>query len=263
MRALSIASTGMLAQQTNVEVIANNLANMNTTGFKEQRAEFQDLLYQNIQMPGAQTSDQGTYAPNGIQLGVGVKTAAVYRITTQGDLSSTGNPYDVAIQGAGYFRIQQADGTDAYTRAGNFSLSPQGQLVTQDGFVVQPGIAIPANTLSVQINAQGQVNATVAGNATPQTVGQLELTRFPNEAGLNSIGSNLLLETPGSGAPQAGVPGSTGYGTIQQGFLETSNVNSVNEITSLITAQRAYEMNSKVVTAADQMLQDVTRLGGG
>src|SRR6201991_4408898 len=261
MRALSIASTGMAAQQTNVETIANNLANMNTTGFKQQRAEFQDLLYQNVQTPGAQTSDQGTYAPNGIQLGAGVKTAAVYRVTTQGDLTSTGNPYDVAVEGPGYFRIQQADGTDAYTRSGNFSLSPQGQLTTQDGLVVQPGIAIPQNTLSVQINAQGQVNATVAGNNTPQTVGQLELTRFPNEAGLNAVGNNLYLETPGSGSPQAGVPGSTGFGTIQQGYLETANVNSVDEITSLITAQRAYEMNSKVVSAADQMLQDTSRLG--
>jgi flagellar basal-body rod protein FlgG len=262
MRALSIASTGMAAQQTNVETIANNLANMNTTGFKEQRAEFQDLLYQNIQTPGAQTSDQGTYAPNGIQIGAGVRTAAIYRITTQGDLQSTGNPYDVAVQGSGYFRIQQADGTDAFTRSGNFSLSPQGQLVTQDGLVVQPGIAIPQNTLSVTINAQGQVNATVAGNNTPQTVGQLELTRFPNEAGLNAVGRNLYLETPASGAPQAGVPGSVGYGTIQQGYLETSNVNSVDEITALITAQRAYEMNSKVISAADQMLQQTARLGG-
>jgi flagellar basal-body rod protein FlgG len=261
MRALSIAATGMQAQQTNVEVIANNLANMNTTSFKQQRAEFSDLLYQNIQTPGAQTSDQGTYAPNGIQLGAGVRTAAVYRITTQGDLQSTGNPYDVAIQGPGFFRIQQADGTDAYTRSGNFSLSPQGQLVTQDGLVVQPGVAIPQNTLSVTINAQGQVNATIAGNSTPQTVGQLELTRFPNEAGLNSVGNNLYLETPASGSPQAGVPGSVGYGTLQQGFLETSNVNSVDEITALITAQRAYEMNSKVISAADQMLQQTSQMG--
>ena len=260
MRALSIAATGMAAQQTNVETIANNLANMNTTGFKQQRAEFQDLLYQNIQTPGAQTSDQGTYAPNGIQIGAGVRTAAIYRVTTQGDLKSTNNPYDVAIQGPGYFRIQQADGTDAYTRSGNFSLSPQGQLVTQDGLVVQPGIAIPQNTLSVTINAQGQVNAVVAGNSTPQTVGQLELTRFPNEAGLNAIGGNLYLETPASGSPQAGVPGSIGYGTIQQGFLETSNVNPVDEITALITAQRAYEMNSKVISAADQMLQSTSNL---
>jgi flagellar basal-body rod protein FlgG len=252
----------MLAQQTNVEVIANNLANMNTTGFKQQRAEFQDLLYQNIQTPGAQTSDTGAVAPNGIQIGAGVKTAAIYRVTTQGDLKNTSNPYDVAVQGAGYFRIQMADGTDAYTRAGNFSLSPQGQLVTQQGLVVQPGIAIPQNTISVSINAQGQVNATVAGNATPQTVGQLELTRFPNEAGLNAQGDNLFLETPASGSPQAGVPGTPGYGTIQQGFLETSNVNSVDEITALITAQRAYEMNSKVISAADQMMQNTARLGG-
>jgi flagellar basal-body rod protein FlgG len=261
MRALSIASTGMLAQQTNVEVIANNLANMNTTGFKQQRAEFQDLLYQNIQTPGAQTSDTGAVAPNGIQIGAGVKTAAIYRVTTQGDLKNTANPYDVAVQGPGYFRIQMADGTDAYSRAGNFSLDPQGQLVTQQGLVVQPGIAIPQNTISVSINAQGQVNATVAGNATPQTVGQLELTRFPNEAGLNAQGDNLFLETPASGSPQAGVPGTPGYGTIQQGFLETSNVNSVDEITALITAQRAYEMNSKVISAADQMLQNTARLG--
>jgi flagellar basal-body rod protein FlgG len=262
MRALSIAATGMLAQQTNVEVIANNLANMNTTAFKESRAEFQDLLYQNVLTPGAQTSDTGTYAPSGVQIGAGVRTAAIYRITTQGDLKSTSNPYDIAVQGPGFFRIQQADGTDAYTRAGNFGLSPQGQLVTQDGMVVQPGIAIPQNTISVEINAQGQVNATIAGNATPQTVGQLELTRFPNEAGLKAIGGNLYLETPASGSPQAGVPGSVGYGTIQQGFLETSNVNSVDEITALITAQRAYEMNSKVISAADQMLQDTARLGG-
>ena len=262
MRALSIAATGMLAQQTNVEVIANNLANMNTTGFKQQRAEFQDLLYQNVQTPGSQTSDTGSVAPNGIQIGAGVKTAAIYRITTQGDLKSTSNPYDVAVQGNGYFRIQMADGSDGFTRAGNFGLSPEGQLVTQGGLVVQPGIAIPANTISVQINAQGQVNATVAGNATPQTVGQLELTRFPNEAGMNAVGDNIYLETPASGSPQSGVPGSPGYGTIQQGFLETANVNSVEEISALITAQRAYEMNSKVVSAADQMLQNTARLGG-
>jgi flagellar basal-body rod protein FlgG len=235
---------------------------MNTTGFKLQRAEFQDLLYQTVQTPGSQTSDTGSVSPNGIQIGAGVKTAAVYRVTTQGDLKSTNNPYDVAIQGQGYFRIQMADGSDGFTRAGNFSLSPEGQLVTQQGLVVQPGIAIPQNTLQVQVNAQGQVMATVAGNAIPQTVGQLELTRFPNEAGLNAQGDNLYLETPASGSPQSGVPGSPGYGTIQQGFLETSNVNSVDEITSLITAQRAYEMNSKVISAADQMLQNTARLGG-
>ena len=262
MRALSIAATGMLAQQTNVEVIANNLANMNTTGFKEARAEFQDLLYQNVSMPGATSSDSGTVLPSGVQIGAGVRTSAIYRVTTQGDLKNTSNPYDVAIQGPGFFRIQQPDGTDAFTRSGDFGLSPEGQLVTDQGYTVAPGIAIPNNALAVAINAQGQVSATIPGQAAPQVVGTLELTRFANEAGLKSVGNNLFLETPSSGSPQSGVPGAAGYGTIQQGFLETSNVNSVEEITSLITAQRAYEMNSKVVTAADEMLQTTARLGG-
>ncbi|MBV9904266.1 MAG: flagellar basal-body rod protein FlgG [Alphaproteobacteria bacterium] len=263
MRALSIAATGMMAQQTNVEVIANNLANMNTTGFKMQRAEFQDLLHQNVSTPGANSSDAGTLLPSGIQLGAGVRTASVYRVTTQGDLKNTSNPYDVAIQGPGFFRVQQPDGTDAFTRAGNFALSPEGQLVNDQGYTIAPGIAIPATALAVSINAQGQVSVTVPGQATPQTVGQLELNRFANESGLKAIGGNMFLETAASGAPQSGVPGSAGYGTIQQGFLETSNVNSVEEITSLITAQRAYEMNSKVVSAADDMLQMTARLGGG
>ena len=175
MRTLSIAATGMLAQQTNVEVIANNLANMNTTGYKEQRAEFQDLLYQNIQTPGSQTTDTGAVAPNGIQIGAGVKTAAIYRITTQGDLESTSNPYDVAIQGSGYFQIPQADGTDAYTRAGNFSLSPQGQLVTQDGYLVQPTISVPQNSTNITVSQEGQVQVTTPGNTTPTVVGQLQI----------------------------------------------------------------------------------------
>jgi flagellar basal-body rod protein FlgG len=261
MRALAIAATGMLAQQTNVEVIANNLANMNTTGYKQQRAEFQDLLYQNVEQPGAQSSDSGTLLPSGIQLGAGVRTAAVYRIISQGSLTQTSNPYDLAINGSGYFRITMPDGTDAYTRAGNFSLSPEGQLVTDKGYVVAPGIAVPSNATGVTINAQGQVQATIPGQTAPQSVGQLELTRFPNDGGLNATGDNLFTETPSSGAPQSGVPGSTGYGTIQQGFLEGANVNAVEEMTSLITAQRAYEMNSKVITAADQMLQQTSQLG--
>jgi flagellar basal-body rod protein FlgG len=261
MRALSIAATGMLAQQTNVEIIANNLANMNTTGYKEQRAAFQDLLYQNIQQAGAQSSDTGTLIPNGIQLGAGVRTAAVYRITRPGDLKSTADPYDVAINGAGYFRVTMPDGTDSYTRDGNFSLSPEGQLVTQQGYVIAPGIAIPPNATAVTVNGQGQVQVAIPGQTALQIVGQLELTRFPNDAGLKAMGDNLFSETSASGAPQAGVPGSTGYGTIQQYFLETSNVNPVDEITSLITAQRAYEMNSKVVTAADQMLAETAKLG--
>ncbi len=262
MRALSIAATGMLAQQTNVEVIANNLANMNTTGFKQQRAEFQDLLYQNIEQVGSATSDSGTLLPSGIQLGAGVRTAAVYRINNQGDLKNTSNPYDLAINGSGYFHITEPDGTDAYTRAGNFALSPQGQLVTDKGYTVAPGIAIPTNALTVTVNAQGQVAVTVPGSTTPTTVGQLELTRFPNEGGLQSIGDNLYLETPSSGSPQSGVPGSSGYGTLQQGFLETSNVDPVSEITALITAQRAYEMNSKVVSAADQMMATTSQMTG-
>jgi len=263
MRALNIAATGMFAQQTNVEVIANNLANMNTTAYKQQRAEFQDLLYQNVEQPGAQTSDSGTLLPSGIQLGAGVRTAAVYRINSQGTLNNTGNPYDLAINSPGYFRITMPDGTDAYTRAGNFALSPEGQIVTDKGYTVAPGIAVPANALTVTVNAQGQVQASIAGQTAPQTLGQLELVRFPNEAGLQAQGDNLFLETASSGSPQSGLPGSSGYGTIQQGFLETANVNPVEEMTSLISAQRAYEMNSKVVTAADDMLQMTARMGGG
>jgi flagellar basal-body rod protein FlgG len=260
MRALSIAATGMLAQQTNVEVIANNLANMNTTGYKTQRAEFQDLLYQNVERPGSATADTGAVLPAGIQIGVGVRTAAIYRVTGQGNLASTGNPYDMAINGKGYFHIQMPDGTDAYTRAGGFALSPEGQLVTDKGYVVAPGIAIPQDALSITVNAVGQVQATTAGQATPQTLGQIELARFPNEGGLQALGDNLFQETAASGAVLTGLPGSPGYGTLQQGFLETSNVNAVSEITDLITAQRAYEMNSKVISAADQMLQITSKM---
>jgi flagellar basal-body rod protein FlgG len=262
MRALSIAATGMAAQQTNVEVISNNLANMNTTGYKAQRAAFQDLLYQNIQSAGAQSSDTGTLLASGIQLGAGVRTAAVYRLTKAGDLSSTSNTYDLAINGTGYFRIQMPDGTDGYTRDGNFQLSAEGQLVTQQGYTVQPGITIPTNATAVTISTTGLVQVTLPSQTATQTVGQLELTRFPNEAGLKALGENLYSETSSSGGPQAGVPGSSGYGTIQQSFLETSNVDSVTEITSLIAAQRAYEMNSKVVTAANEMLQETAKLGG-
>lgn len=260
MRALSIAATGMLAQQTNVEVIANNLANMNTTAYKMQRAEFQDLLYQNVERPGAASSDANTLLPSGIQIGVGVRTAAVYRITGQGNLASTGNPYDVAIQGQGYFRITMPDGTDAYTRDGAFGLSPDGQIVTPKGFVVAPGIAVPQGALAVTINAQGQVQAVLPGEAAPQTLGQLELVRFANDGGLQANGDNLFTETAASGPALAGLPGTPGYGSLQQGFLETSNVNAVQEITTLITAQRAYEMNSKVISAADQMLDTTSRM---
>ncbi len=253
MRSLNIAATGMLAQQLNVEVISNNIANLNTTGFKRQRAEFQDLLYQTDRRGGATSSDTGTIVPVGVQIGSGVKTAAVYRISDQGVLISTNNPLDLAIQGKGFFQIQMPDGTTAYTRAGSFQLSPQGEIVTADGFVVQPGVTLPSNTTAITVNSSGQVLAQIAGQQTPQNVGQLQLATFPNEAGLAALGSNLLQETAASGSPVIGNPGSTAFGTIQQGFLETSNVNIVSEITNLITAQRAYEMNSKVIQTSDDM----------
>lgn len=261
MRALSIAATGMLAQQMNVEVISNNIANMNTTGYKRQRIEFQDLLYQNLRSPGASSSDSGTVVPTGIQVGVGVKTGAIYRITEQGNMQMTGNTFDMAVNGRGFFRVLLPSGGDAYTRAGSFQLSPQGRLVTLDGYEVSPGITIPSDAITTTINVSGEVQVKLAGQTTPQIVGQFDLTNFFNEAGLESVGDNLYLETPASGTAQAGVPGTTGFGIIRQGFLETSNVNPVQEITNLITAQRAYEMNSKVITTVDEMLAATNQIG--
>lgn len=245
----------MLAQQLNVEVISNNIANMNTTGFKRQRAEFQDLLYQNLQQVGANSSDAGTIVPSGVQVGVGVKTGAVYRVSQQGDMNITENDYDLAIEGQGFFRIQMPSGEDAYTRAGSFQVGPDGQIVTMEGYVVGPGIAVPEGTRDVAINEQGQVQAVIDGDPAPQTVGQLELATFLNPAGLEAIGDNLMLETAASGSANIGVPGSAGFGRVMQGFLEMSNVNAVQEITALIQAQRAYEMNSKVITASDEMMR--------
>ncbi|HVA12246.1 MAG TPA: flagellar basal-body rod protein FlgG [Stellaceae bacterium] len=260
MRSLSIAATGMLAQQLNVEVISNNIANLNTTAFKSQRAEFQDLLYQNERSVGANSSDSGTIVPVGVQIGTGVKAAAVYRIAQQGNLTNTNNPLDLAIQGHGYLQVQMPDGSTSYTRDGSLQLSATGELVTADGYAIQPSISIPQNTTAITINANGQVMATVAGQTTPQTVGQLQLANFPNEAGLAQQGNNLLTETPASGAATTGNPGTTAYGTIQQGFLETSNVNIVSEITNLISAQRAYEMNSKVIQTSDQMMSTLNQI---
>ena len=260
MRALTTAATGMQAQQLNVEVIANNIANMNTTGFKRQRAEFQDLLYQNVERMGVQSSDAGTIVPTGVQVGVGVKAGSVYRVTEQGSVTQTQNPYDLAIQGEGYFIIQLPDGRDAYARAGNFSLSADGQLVTDNGYVVAPGISVPQDAIGISVNSQGVVQAIMADGSAPQDVGALELARFVNPAGLEAIGDNTFLETPASGTANRGQPGSVGYGTLQQGFLETSNVNAVTEISALITAQRAYEMNSKVITTTDEMLRSATNL---
>lgn len=260
MRSLNIAATGMLAQQLNVEVISNNIANMNTTAFKRQRAEFQDLLYQDQERVGSASSDTGTIVPAGIQIGVGVKTAAVYRITEQGNLISTSNTYDVAVQGKGFFSVTLPSGETSYTRAGSFQLSPDGTLVTTDGYTVLPGITIPANTVSVTINPSGEVLAKIQGTIAPQNVGQFTLTNFANEAGLEAIGDNLFLETPASGAGVGGTPGTPGFGTILQGFVESSNVNVVQEVTNLITAQRAYEMNSKVIEASDEMMRSITQL---
>lgn len=260
MRALSIAATGMLAQQLNVEVISNNIANMNTTGYKRQRVEFQDLLYQQIEQPGSTSSESGTVIPAGVQVGVGVKAGAVYRVSSQGDLNMTENPYDLAIRGKGYFRIQLPDGTDGYTRAGSMQLGPSGELVTIDGFTVSPGVTIPQDAIDVTINATGAVEVQLAGQVQSQTVGQLELATFFNEAGLKAIGDNLFLETAASGTASLGTPGSNGFGTVEQGFVEISNVNSVAEITTLITAQRAYEMNAKVISTADEMLSVTSNL---
>ncbi|GLQ07401.1 flagellar basal-body rod protein FlgG [Sneathiella chinensis] len=260
MRALGTAATGMLAQQLNVDVISNNIANMTTTGFKRQRAEFQDLLYQDLRRAGAASSDAGTVVPSGIQVGIGVKTASVYRIMDQGGMENTENTYDMAIQGDGFFRVLLPSGEEAYTRAGSFQVSPTGEIVTQDGFTVVPSITVPQDAISVTINTSGEVQVQLDGQVNLQTVGQFDLAIFFNEAGLQPMGDNLFKESPASGAPTVGVPGSVGFGSIRQGYLETSNVNSVSEITSLISAQRAYEMNSKVITTADEMMSVTNQL---
>jgi flagellar basal-body rod protein FlgG len=260
MRSLDIAGTGMQAQQTNVEVISNNIANMTTTGFKRRRAEFQDLLYQNLRRVGSNSSDNGTVVPSGAQVGLGVKTAAIYRINEQGNLQQTSNSLDVAIKGKGYFQVTLPSGDTAYTRDGTFGLSPDGQIVSADGYPIAPGITVPANAQDVSINAAGEVQVTLAGITAPQTVGTLQLASFANEAGLESLGDNLLAASGASGNPITGTPSSTGFGSVMQGFVETSNVNVVTEITNLITAQRAYEMNSRVITASDQMQSTLTNL---
>ena len=260
MRALWTAGTGMMAQQTNVEVISNNIANMSTTGYKRRRAEFQDLIYQNMRRVGSQSSDTGTTLPGGAQVGLGVRTAAIYRIHEQGSLQQTENRFDLAIRGNGFFTVTLPSGEAAYTRDGTFGLSPEGVIVTAEGYPVSPGITIPANARDVTINANGEVQAKLDGQTNPQTVGQLQLSIFANEGGLEAMGDNLLLASPSSGAAQGGAPGAPGFGNVMQGFVETSNVNVVQEITSLITAQRAYEMNSKVVTATDEMMSTLSRM---
>jgi flagellar basal-body rod protein FlgG len=260
MRALNTAATGMLAQQLNVEVISNNLANLNTTGFKRQRAEFQDLLYQSQRRAGTAASDAGGTVPAGIQIGLGVKPTAVYRIHEQGSLLKTDNSLDLAIQGRGFFQVTLPTGETAYTRAGSLQLNNQGSIVTADGYsVVGPG-QIPNNATSISVNQSGQVFVQLPGQTALQQVGQFTMAAFINEAGLIPIGNTNFLPSAASGDAIGGTAGTAGFGALQQGFVEGSNVNSVNEITSLITAQRAYEMNSKIIQASDQMMNTVNQM---
>jgi flagellar basal-body rod protein FlgG len=254
MRALGIAATGMQAQQTNVEVIANNIANVSTTGFKRSMAQFQDLLYQSTSRVGTASSEAGTVLPTGSQLGLGVRSSGITRIVSQGTLTETDNPLDLAIDGYGYFGVKLPNGDVAYTRDGNFATSATGQIVTSDGFPVEPGVTIDPTATAVSINQSGQVIETTAAGK-QQTVGQLQLFRFVNESGLQALGGNNFTSTDASGDPTQGLPSDPGFGAVRQGYVEASNVNVVQEMTSLIEAQRAYEMNSKVIEAADQMMQ--------
>jgi flagellar basal-body rod protein FlgG len=259
MKALAIAATGMNAQQTNLEVIANNIANINTTGFKRARAEFSDLLYQVDRLQGVPNRANSSLVPEGVSIGLGVKTSAVRNAHVQGGLTSTGNKFDLALTGNGWFQIEGADGQTLYTRAGSFNTNATGQLVTVDGFPVQSAINVPADAVEVIVNKSGQVFARLDGQVDLQDLGQLTLASFANEAGLAPLGDNLFQETLASGAANIGVPGDLGYATVEQGYLENSNVDPVKEITELISAQRAYEMNSKVIQAADEMAAVVSK----
>src|ERR1700694_4181569 len=260
MRALYTAATGMAAQELNVQVISNNIANLRTTGFKKQRAAFQDLIYDHVRRVGAQASDQGTIFPVGIDAGDSVKSVGTPRLMSQGTLAQTGNDLDVAIRGEGFFKIQMPDGTFTYTRDGSFQMDATGRVVNAQGNPVQPTITIPQNASGIVINAQGQLSVTLPGSTTPTTVGQIGLTRLINKAGLQPIGDNLFTDTPASGAPQDGIANADGFGDMQQKNLEQANVEAVTEISDLIAAQRAYEMNAKVISAADQMLQSTSAL---
>ena len=258
-RSLWIAKTGLDAQQTNMDVIANNLANVSTNGFKRQRAVFEDLMYQTMRQPGAQSSDQTTL-PSGLQIGTGTRPVATERLHNQGNLSQTDSSKDVAINGQGFFSVLMPDGTTAYTRDGSFQTDQNGQLVTNAGFPVQPAITIPANSLSMTVSRDGVVSVTQQGQTNPVQVGQLTLSTFVNDAGLESMGENLYQETQASGAPTESNPGNNGAGTLYQGYVETSNVNVAEELVSRIQTQRAYEINSKAVSTSDQMLAKLTQL---
>ena len=259
MRSLDIAATGMQAQQLYVDVTSQNLANINTTAYKLQRPEFADLLYQNQRAAGSNSSDNGTLVPTGIQIGLGVRLTAIDRNTTQGTLTQTSAPLDMASQGRGFFQITLPTGQLAYTRAGGFQVSADGTLVTSDGYPLVPTVTIPSNATSISIDQSGDVSATIPGQTTAALITQLVTSNFINEAGLQAIGNNSYTETAASGAAVTGTPGLDGFGTILQGFLETSNVNPVTELTNLIKAQRVYEMNSKVITKTDQMLQSLSQ----
>ncbi|HDT0721690.1 TPA: flagellar basal-body rod protein FlgG [Proteus mirabilis] len=258
-RSLWIAKTGLDAQQTNMDVISNNLANVSTNGFKRQRAVFEDLLYQTIRQPGAMTSEQ-TNAPSGLQIGTGVRPVATERLHSQGNLAQTNGTRDVAIKGQGFFHVQLPDGTDAYTRDGSFQMDQNGQLVTSSGFQIVPAIILPETAKKVMIGRDGIVSVEIEGSPAPQQVGQLTLTTFINDSGLESVGENLYLETASSGAPTENAPGINGAGLLYQGYVETSNVNVAEELVNMIQTQRAYEINSKAISTSDQMLQKLTQL---
>ena len=259
MRSLWIAKTGMEAQQIQLDTISHNLANVATNGFKRSHAVFEDLIYQNLRQSGANSTEQ-TQLPTGLQVGLGVRPVATSRIYSQGNLQQTTNNLDLAIKGNGFFQIQQPDGTTAYTRDGSFQLDAAGQIVTNNGYTVLPGITVPANAQSVTIGSDGTVSITVPGTPAPQTLGQLQLANFVNPAGLDPKGQNLFTETASSGTPNAGAPNSNGMGALQQGFVETSNVNVVEELVAMIQTQRAYELNSKAVQTSDQMLQKLAQI---
>ncbi|PPD50636.1 MAG: flagellar basal-body rod protein FlgG [Methylotenera sp.] len=259
MRSLWISKTGLDAQQTQMDVIANNLANVSTSGFKRSRAVFEDLIYQTIRQPGAQSSQQ-TQLPSGLQLGTGVRPVATERIFTQGNLQLTSNDKDVAIQGAGFFQVLLPDGSTAYTRDGSFQTDSQGQLVTSSGFPLQPAITIPANAQSLTIGRDGTVSVTTPGASAPTQVGAIQLATFINPAGLQAKGENLYVETSASGNANTNAPGANGAGLLTQGYVETSNVNVVEELVNMIQTQRAYEINSKAITTSDQMLQKLTQM---
>jgi len=260
MRSLDIGATGMLAQQMNVDVISNNIANMTTTGYKRQRVDFKDLIYQNINKPGTQSSDINTILPSGLQLGLGVRVGAVYRIHEQGALQMTENPLDLALTGNGFFQIGLPNGETSYTRSGVFQVNQDGEIVTSQGFRLEPNIVVPNNAISIEINQSGQVMAEIAGQVALQNLGQIQLASFVNPTGLEAIGDNLFVESEASGAPAIGNPGNQNFATVRQGALESSNVNVVEEITQMITAQRAYEMNSNVISTSDEMLQVVSNM---